>query len=256
MGWQKVTGEQVDLQFDRIYQNVGSHQYTVPSEASQIHVYLGGAEGGNYFSKAGGHGGEVGAKFNADELPRTLEVRVGEEGQDSRSTNDAGDLEGGFNGGGHAREPSFYTGAGSGGGATDIRTGSSLNDRILVAGGGGGACEGATGGDGGGNQGEAGGGEYGGGGGTQSAGGSASDPATDGSFGQGGNDGYYESGTWERTGGGGGGGYYGGAGGKSRHDYGEFGGGGGGSNYAEGEVITNTQGTNAGHGYALFFYTT
>jgi len=135
----------------------------------------------------------------------------------------AATLPGGFNGGGDK-----YTDAGdtweggSGGGATDVRrNGTTLGDRVLVAGGGGGQGYGGQAGHGGGTQGETcngvGGGcvdeTCGGRGGTQMAGGIGGYCYDEcigqgGSLGQGGN-----SFGCAAAGGGGGGGYYGGGGG-------------------------------------------
>ena len=120
----------------------------------------------------------------------------------------------------------------SGGGASGLRTGPLLADRILVAGGGGGAGCGSAGGAGGdaGSGGGAGGfGAGGGGAATQTSGGaggaslSPAAPGSSGSFGQGAS-GAAASGVADSSGGGGGGGWYGGGGGGA----GAFGGGGGG----------------------------
>lgn len=163
----------------------------------------------------------------------------------------------GYNGGG--------TGGYNGGGATDIRTGTALSDRVIVAGGGGGASNSnMVGGAGGGTTGGDGTGSYGGpgGGATQTSGGKPRSAAStgynaggSGSLGQGG-DGAY-SGT-SRNAGGGGGGYYGGAGGSTDYpnysdndDYG----GGGGSGYIGG-VIGGSMltGVRSGNGYATISY--
>ena len=144
--------------------------------------------------------------------------------------------DGGYNGGGAG----YSDTAGGGGGATDYRyNGTSLNDRIMVAGGGGGNTTK--------NKGYAGGligttayasnySSYTAGGGTQTAGGvvknysSSYTVGTDGSFGQGGTGGGASNGGSF----GGGGGYYGGAGG-SRLNSGNWPGGGG-SSYISGHT--------------------
>ena len=105
---------------------------------------------------------------------------------------------------------------GRGGGASGIRKGDLLSDRILVAGGGGGAGCGVGGA--GGDAGSNGGGPGGGGPGTQTFGGAGgtatppSEPGAAGSFGQGGDGGWAAD---QQAGGGGGGGWYGGGGGGS-----------------------------------------
>ncbi|MDB9824167.1 cadherin domain-containing protein, partial [Flavobacteriaceae bacterium] len=139
--------------------------------------------------------------------------------------------------------------SGSGGGATDIRQqGSSLADRIYVAGGGGGGARhrssyrGGNGGAGGGLIGAQGGnGVYQGGGGNGGSGGSQSQGGNiNGVLGAGG-DGYYNQGNNQYTSSGsGGGGYYGGGRGHAKR-YKTSGGGGGGSSY------TNNSATNVIH---------
>lgn len=177
---------------------------------------------------------------------------------------------GGFNGGGN---PGPGGGSNGGGGASDIRSGLHLNDRLIVGAGGGGegSYRDSTGGNGGGTQGGDG-GSYcysgseckGGGGGfgaTQTGGGAggagggsgseAGQPGATGLIGQGGNGGaggcyysacgcYYADGC---PGAGGGGGHYGGGGGGGGEgEYasiygGPGGGGGGGSSWAEGRAV-------------------
>lgn len=116
-----------------------TYTWTVPTGVNSIQITLAGAQGGNSGSSSGGKGGvDTGTASIAPGT--TIYVVVG--GQN------------GFNGGGAAGVTiSGYT-AGSGGGATDVRVGgSSLNNRLMVAGGGGGAgrntCSYQTGGAGG-----------------------------------------------------------------------------------------------------------
>ena len=228
----------------------GSMQtWQVPDGAINLSFEIYGASG----ARGGGGGGVTG---DLVEVPDTLYIFVG--GAGSQGVTAAG----GYNGGGRAG--GNRGNEGSGGGATDIRTGLELEDRILVAGGGGGGggYSGASGAAGGGliaNSGASGQGG-GGGGGTQVAGGGAGysnggSAASAGSFGQGGQGGT----SWNAGGGGGGGGWYGGGGGGGDDDdcCADGGGGGGGSSYAS---ATNTQnvehqvGVNSGHGRLIITY--
>ncbi len=233
----------------RTFTYTGSPQtFTVPEGVTQIKVDVLGANGGSvdYDGAPGGYGGRVVATLSVTPQEQ-LTVYVG--GNGSGST-------GGFNGGaaGGIGDVSGedIDGAG-GGGASDVRTGPRLADRIVVAGGGGGGgglhveSDGANfGGKGGGLVGASGGGnrkcrERGrsgerldncggaGGGGTQTAAGSGGMSGThscyyghqpklcgaDGTEGAGGAGG--NSGGYSSDsaggGGGGGGGYYGGGGG-------------------------------------------
>lgn len=191
--------------------------FTAPITGTYV-IEAWGAQGGSD-GNPGGNGGYAKGSINltAGEL---IYIYVGEKGEDSASGGG-----GGFNGGGNAG-PSGSSGAG--GGATDIRyAGTSLTNRILVAGGGGGAGNtGAPAGAGGGLIGINGGGASGG---SQTAGGTGADS---GSLGQGGNA--------QGDGGGGGGGYYGGGAGGNVDN-----GGGGGSSYLggvfNGSTIPGTQ---------------
>jgi hypothetical protein len=202
--------------------------FTVPAGVYSLHVLAVGGSGGSGAS-AGGVGGQVSGDIEV--VPgETLYVEVGQ---------NAGDAEGGFNGGGAAGTP----GAGAGGGASDIRTsplgvGLKTEDRLIVAaggGGGGGPGEGipGSGGIAGAKEGERGGSnelvEEGGGGGNLieggSGGGGTGGPGEKGSRGQGGIGGF-AGGT---SGGGGGGGYFGGGGGGGGLSIGGAGGGGGSS---------------------------
>jgi hypothetical protein len=217
----------------------GEQTYTVPAGVVAVAASLTGGTGGGGCPYGGGSGG-AGATLAAT-IPvtpgQTLYVEVGADGTVG---------EGGwptFGGGGAGG--SRYV-AGSGGGASDIRTESgALSSRLLVAAGGGGCgadnFSGANGGAGGLPGGNGGGGTGAsangvpGTGGTQSEGGSGGwgytgENGQNGSLGRGG-DGS------SLYGGGGGGGYYGGGGG------GETAGGGGGSSYAETTTIGVSGGT-------------
>ena len=232
-------------------QNVDSFEYTgtmqtwtVPSGITEISVDMYGGDGFG----ALGYGGRLQASHPVTP-GEVLEVYVGGEGTNTL---------GGFNGGGNAGSNTAY---GGGGGASDIRRGgSTLNDRILVAGGGGGTgsncgintAEGGHGGD---LIAESGclyscsSCQYTGGGGTQSSGGVAGPTShgacggnNDGTFGQGGsNVGFFGTG--------GGGGWYGGGSGC-------FEGAGGGSSYAS-TLATNvihTIGVRIGNGKVYIYY--
>jgi hypothetical protein len=211
-----------------------------------------GAEGG----KNGGLGGKVSGDFRT--IPSTLYVAVGSAGKTGNS------VAGGFNGGGRSGSGSYVEG--SGGGASDIRTGLEIESRIVVAGGGGGNGAGNTlpAGAGGalfasaGQDGQA----KAGGGGSQEAGGAgglANGSGTSGTAGAlslGGNGGSSDL----YGGGGGGGGYYGGGGGGSDSDGCclDAGGGGGGSSFANSMYIANvahTPGTKSGNGLVKIQYT-
>ena len=212
----------------------GVQSYTVPGGVNSIAVDMIGAKGGNsYTGSVGGNGGRVQCTL-ATTPGQILFIVVGGAGTTAPNTATSTLLAGGYNGGGDR----LFGYAGSGGGATDIRTVSNnLATRVVVAGGGaaggyssgnnsqGGAGGGLTGGNGnyvGGNQ-----ILYGGVGGSQTAGGAGSTngPGSPGAFLTGGNGptGYY--------GGPGGGGWYGGGGGY-------YGGGGGGSSYTNSLVVT------------------
>lgn len=170
------------------YNHTGGQQtYTVPSDVNRIKIETWGAQGGGYTQEYGGKGGYAEGYLNVTP-GETLYVYVGGEGGSGSSA------DGGYNGGG---DGSGYQGAG--GGASDVRYGgTSLYDRIIVAGGGGGAVGyhsgGKTGSNGGGTSGS-------GSGGTQTTGGNPG-----GSFGSGGSRGQSSGSSYP----GGGGGYYGG----------------------------------------------
>lgn len=226
------------------FQFTGSQQsWQVPTGVTKINFKVFGASGGR-----GGAGGEVRGELS--NLPNTLYFFVGGQGIEGNNA------PGGYNGGGPTT--GNRGNEGSGGGASDIRFGLGLSDRVVVAGGGGGAggYAGAPGGMGGGLVAETGGSGQGGGGGggTQTSGGSAGfsnggSPATSGSFGIGGTGGF----SWNAGGGGGGGGWYGGGGGGPDDNSccSDGGGGGGGSSYARSDITVNVQhlaGVNTGNG--------
>ena len=196
--------------------DVGTWSYVVPPGVTRLLVDLAGAKGTGGVGGLAGEGGRVVAVVLVTP-GEVLTVDVGGTGVG--------------NGAGGATAP-----AGPGGGATDIRRGSSLAGRIVVAGGGGGrGSSGAAGGVGGatpGRDGPSSRSGTGGGAGTVAFGGAGGSgtcsfctTGTAGGFGSFGSGGAGAS----RGGGGGGGGYWGGGGGGA----GEFGGagGGGGSSY-------------------------
>lgn len=238
------------LQHHRTFHYTGNAQsFKVPAGVKWITVVALGAAGGGSLQ---GHGGRVYAQLPVSDVER-LRVFVG---------GAAHGANGGYNGGGNGF---FYSSIQSygGGGASDVRIGDTLRDRVLVAGGGGGEGGenddnhgmggkggGSTAGDG--SHGTGGRTEYGHGhtygkggtGGTQDSGGSGGAAGgggygygldgANGSFGIAGAGGEGQGG----SGGGAGGGYYGGGGGGGGGwDYGDYegggGGGGGGSSYVE-----------------------
>jgi hypothetical protein len=223
-----------------------------PVNATNLSFEVYGAQGG----KNGGLGGKVTGEFT--QVPTTFYVAVGSAGKSGNSA------AGGFNGGGTAGSGSFVEG--SGGGASDIRTGPDIESRIVVAGGGGGNGAGNTlqAGAGGllvaasGQDGQA----KAGGGGSQVAGGAgglANGSGTSGTSGA-----LFVGGSGGSSvlygGGGGGGGYYGGGGGGSDSNDCclDAGGGGGGSSYANSMFTTNiahTAGNKSGNGLVKIQYT-
>jgi hypothetical protein len=236
------------------FQYSGSSVSWIPPQgAKSLSFEIYGAQGG----QSGGQGGRVTGRFT--HVPELLIVTVGGAGG-----NGAG-APGGFNGGGQAGIS--HGTEGSGGGATDLRTGPLLSERVVVAGGGGGrgasSSSGARGGHGGGltgasgehGQGEGGSGgsqTAGGSGGSRNGTGSAGSAGTLGNGGAGGNSSLF-------GGGGGGGGYYGGGGGGSdtQSCCADAGGGGGGSSYANTSLVTNisnTQGVRLNNGLAILRY--
>lgn len=226
--------------------------YTVPACVYSLEIELKGASGGGSQGQSVGSGGKGGRlKATISVVPgEVLNIFVGQAGAISTAQNNAG-----WNGGGIGG-----TGAGDGGGATDIRRGGlALTNRIAVAGGGGGAglcstCTGKiTGGDGGDTI--AANGFYttqehaaAGRGGDQMEGGIGGveqNPGAAGALGLGGNGG-------GNYGGGGGAGYFGGGGGATNICCWGGGGGGGSSYVIEGsQNIAHTRGNNTGNGVAI-----
>lgn len=225
--------------------------FTPPQNAKNLTFEVSGAQGG----KSGGGGGQVTGALTV--RPEVLYVFVGGAGGTGTGA------PGGFNGGGTAGSGSDMEG--SGGGASDIRTGLELSSRIVVAGGGGarGAGLGSGGGSGGGlvalngrtgqGVGGTGGSQISGGvGGGPNGSGTAGLPGSLGVGGTGGSSSLY-------GGGGGGGGYFGGGGGGSDTDpcCSDAGGGGGGSSYADGARVANVvhaQGVWPGSGRVVIRY--
>jgi hypothetical protein len=226
----------------------GEQRFMVPAGVGSIAVNAIAAAGGG---QAGGLGGRVNAVI-AVTPGEALDIYVGGKGSGSS---------GGFNGGGNGGMSGSQVNGSGGGGASDVRRGLRLIDRILVAGGAGGdagtggnGTAGGAGGGGGPRVGGAGiwGGSYasggGGGGGRQNIGGHGGRAGYNGlsgqrgergKFGEGGDGGAgagYRSGL-AGGGGGAGGGYYGGGGGggggTDSFVGGSGGGGGGGSSYVE-----------------------
>jgi hypothetical protein len=222
-----------------------------PINARNITFQVSGGQGG----KSGGQGGRVTGTLT--QIPSTLYIAVAGAGITGQSA------AGGFNGGGQAGSGS--NNEGSGGGSSDIRLGTNVESRIVVAGGGGGRGAGITptpspgggifaaaGKDG---QGQ------GGGGGSQTSGGyggAANGTGTSGAAGSlltggtGGSSNLY-------GGGGGGGGYFGGGGGGSDTDSSgnDAGAGGGGSSFADPYYtsnVTHFTGVKSGHGMVMIEY--
>jgi len=122
-----------------------SVNYTVPMGASRMQVELWGADGGNqtyygstYDGGQGGRGGYTVGTVNVNSGD-VIQVNVGGAGSNSMATGYSTNP-GGWNGGGAGGYGYSYFTSASGGGASDIRmNGTSLYDRVLVAGGGGGS---------------------------------------------------------------------------------------------------------------------
>jgi hypothetical protein len=231
----------------------GAQTFAVPQCATSITIDAYGAQGGSG-TQVGGLGGRA-VGIRAVTVGTTLTVVVGGVGQNVPTTGNVNGFAGGFNGGGAVREYTTWTGqtegaSGTGGGASDVRSGgTALANRIIVAGGGGGAGN-TPGGAGGGSTGQTAasgtGNTVGGGGGTQTTGGSAANcclpayPNQPGVLGTGGAA-YRDA----SASGGGGGGYYGGGGGQ-------FAGGGGGSSYIGGVTGASTiTGVRSGNGVVI-----
>ncbi len=207
--------------------------WTVPNDVYQVEVELLGAQGGTNSNARGGYGAKVSGILQVTP-GQTLYINVGQQ-----PTSTTGGVSGAESSGGNGTS----SGRG-GGGASDIRlNGTSLNDRVIVAGAGGGAAYnyntidergGAAGG--------AGNAESGyhyinvqnssnvGGGASQTQGGLGATsnglPNKNGTFGLGG---FAQT----NSTGGGGGGWYGGGGGYN------YGGGGGGSSYADPNLVSD-----------------
>lgn len=266
----------------QVFSYTGSVQtFTVPACKTQVFVEAWGAQGGNATNGGtGGLGGYVSGTL-AVTPGQVLQIYVG-------GTN-------GYNGGGqpglNGNSTSGVVAPGSGGvggGASDVRVGSGLNDRVIVAGGGGGgghvgvwnSCQpGGTGGAGGVGGGTAGGdgsstacnctggGGKGGQAGTQAAGGAGGtynglgcgsssitlNTGGAGAFGQGGNgSSQFDNRNGAGSGGGGGGGWYGGGAGANGNNTTAGGGGGGGSNYVGGVTGGISQnGVRSGNGQVI-----
>lgn len=225
--------------------------FVPPSNAKNLTFELAGGQGG----KNGGGGGQVSGQLLV--VPELLYVFVGGAGGSGSG------IAGGFNGGGVSGSGSNYEG--SGGGASDLRTGLDPSTRIAVAGGGGGRGGGTSSGGGTGGGLVAGNGKtaqgFGGTGGSQQSagiGGAQNGSGTAGSSGNGGVGGTGGTSTLY-GGGGGGGGYFGGGGGGSDTDpcCSDAGGGGGGSSYTDPSLVTNvihTQGLWPGFGRVIIRY--
>jgi hypothetical protein len=220
------------------------HSWTVPAKVCSATFDLFGAEG------SGGIGGARVTTTLTVEPGTRYYIFVGSWGTVGN---------GGYNGGGDASGDGV-----GGGGATDVRTGPGLADRILVAGGGGGnggsyaGTAGGAGGGGGlmGGDGATAAGMYagqGGDGGTAFSGGAfgagLGGNGAPGTLGSGGEGGIFQPGVSSTGyGGGGGGGLYGGGGGGASAP---GGGGGGGSSLAGGGTVNITAG---GQGKAIITY--
>ena len=245
-----ITLRQISEEFTAEFAYTGDVQTYVVPKSGYYKIEAWGAQGGSTQGTdtnnihSGGNGAYTSGIIELFEGEK-LYVNVGGKGSKAELLENL--TIGGYNGGGGANY-----GAGTGGGATDIRfNGNLLNDRIMVASGGGGAgifSELETGGSGGTFVGLVGGsyfneettGRFGGAGGTQISGGLAGNPwteqirdgiflGTNGEFGIGGEGGYELK--YEQGAGAGGGGYYGGGGGSERN-----GGGAGGSSYISGHL--------------------
>lgn len=266
--------------------------WTVPAGVTSVAVVVRGAQGGSATYDTGSRTGTFGAGANGGSITATLNVTPGailniNVGQKGGTATDAAAGAGGYNGGGASGVvsvglyPRRYTGGG--GGASDIRIGgTSLSNRVVVAGGGGGlgiglgsgGTGGQTGGNGGSNTSP---GAFGGNGATGIAGGTGGDGATgaadpcvvpgsdgsDGLLGIGGAGGGGNGGdaavNHPAGGGGGGGGYYGGGGGGGACPKNlATGGGGGGSSYADpvlASSVSYTSGNRPGDGVVTITWT-
>lgn len=148
VGSQSVYFSNVQLDASSFSTNTYSEAWVVPMDVTSVNFDVTGASGGNSFGSRYGVYGGCGAnvKGKLDVTPgSTLYLFIGGAG----SNDSQAFVLGGFNGGGDG----LKNVGGAGGGASDIRIGgTSLADRIVVAGGGGGANSyGGYGGSGGGN---------------------------------------------------------------------------------------------------------
>lgn len=231
--------------------------FTVPAGVDSITVDLRGAQGGRAYvcGSIGGTGGYGGRTTGTISVSPGDVIYIYVGGQGSTAASSIGGA-GGYNGGAYGNNHSNNQSGGGGGGGTDIRlNGTSLTNRIAVAGGGGGAscgsCSASNGGHAGGLTGVGGTNCCSGvnpTGGTQSAGGSGGSysgycTASSGSLGSGGNA------CSPSGGGGGGGGYYGGGGGA-------WASGGGGSSYIISSAVNYALvgASNTGNGIAYITY--
>lgn len=190
-------------------------EFNVPINVNEILIDACGASGNNIYYNGGGNGGFIQTNITVTPSSKLL-LFIG--GSSS-----------GWNGGGICTSP-YMQSCVNGGGATDVRTGVSLNTRLMVAGGGGSAYT---------SQGGSGGGLIGGGlgggsatGGSQSAGGAGSSGCANGASGVGGVGGSNTQ-SYSYSCCGGGGGYYGGGAGNPA---------GGGSSYSKGTILQSIQG--------------
>ena len=109
----------------------GYQKFMVPPTVTKMNVQLFGASGGGFDGIEGGYGAMI-STYLAVSPGEIYYVFIGGMGNE---------YEGGYNGGGY---PSGETATG-GGGATDLRKSTNIEDRILIAGGGGGVytyCQG------------------------------------------------------------------------------------------------------------------
>ncbi len=234
--------------------------WVVPAGVTQATFDVVGASGGDDTADGCGDTGGEGGRSQATIAVtpgQTISIYVGGQGGPSNRVATPG--EAGFNGGGIGGTGT--EGTGGGGGASDVRAGgTSLADRVIVAGGGGGvgaACNGAgNGGAGGGAVGTDGtAGNDAGKGGTATAGGAGANDAGDGMLGQGGMGGAGGNPDNNRAGGGGGGGLYGGGGGSDNGANFQPGGGGGGSGLCPSTCLTSSTGVHVGNGTVSVTFT-
>lgn len=239
-----------------------AQSFTVPAGITSLNVDLYGAQGGSgNLANSGGLGGRVQGTL-AVSGGLVLAIYVGGQGQNYPGCSPCIGGGGGWNGGGGPSSSNAWWGGGGGG--TDLRIGgTTLSDRVMVAGGGAGGRNGPpnTGAHGGGLTGAHGnfvsggpGAGKAGGGGGQTSGGSAgcwwsgSGCGGAGQFGIGGDRGS-SSGTYGTPGGGG---WYGGGGGTDQAT------GGGGSSYTHATLVTSvthTQGARSGNGQVIITMT-